>query len=337
MTQHFPSCACVLILVVAAGTPVSAGEKPALPPDLAVAARFNPFVAVAELGRVFRGREAATIKKVSGLHPLVITSQKDALAAEFGLPAEGIERVIIGPDAFVLTARKPIDEAAVLARLVPKATEQKAGGKTYHATDTRAVCRMDDRTVLVGPPVLVKNVLDHPVPANAPLIGAVRAAARWPLLLVAVNPGAFRAKATEAGPAVEPFLPLLAAREWRATLETGDDLTLRLRAEFADAAAARKGSAALGRALASLDKGYLAALAAEMPAGLQAQQGPYPGVKELAGRLEKVVTAARAGLRKAAAPRVTGTVVESVVHIETDEPVTTAVLLLSLSPRVKKK
>ncbi len=73
-----------------------------------------------------------------------------------------------------------------------------------------------------------------------------------------------------------------------------------------------------------------------MPPFLEREPGKYPGVKDLAPRLERTLQSARAGLKDITTDRKGATVLGS-ARVKTDEPVTSFVLLLSMAPRAAKR
>jgi hypothetical protein len=341
----FWHCLLIFPFVAVFTVPSPAGSKKgqkALPPDLAVATGQGAFFVSAELGKVFHGPEAEAIKKVSRLHPIVLTAHMETMKEDFGFRLDDLERIIAFGDltSVIVTTRKPLDRKKTLETLAPNATKKTAAGKSYYVSDKqpKAVYPINDRSLLIGTPDGIKFPLERLADtkvAGGELQGAIEAAADRPLLIIAMNPKFFRETAKQAGDQAEPFLPLLEAKSWRATLQTAGGLRLRLRAEFANDEAAKKASPGLAKALAGLND-HLDFLGKQMPAFFEAQQKKYEGAKELAGRMEAAMKAARVGL-KAATPRVTGNVLEATAQIRTDQPITDAVLLLSLMPRTKKK
>lgn len=331
------------LLTAVPGLPTVAGQEAdakSLPPDLAVVTGHGAYLVSMELGKVFHGPEGESVKRLSQLHPLVLTSQQETVEKDFGFRPEEIERVIVfgGLDSMVLMTRKPVERKKLLERFAPGAAERTAGGATYYASEKKAVYPIDQRTVLLGTPDGVKAILERPAErkgASGELKNAVEEAAARPLLLLAANPLFLRASVKGVGAPAEPFLPLLEANAWQITLDTPDKLRLRLRAEFKDEAAAKKAAPVLDKLLGLLDN-YLEMSEKEMPAFLRTQQKQHEGAGELAGRMESAIKSARAGLR-AAKTRVRGNVAEAAVIIPTETPVADAVLLLSLLPRAKKQ
>jgi hypothetical protein len=333
------------MFVAVSVVPSAAGSKKGqkkLPPDLAVVTEQGAFFVSAELGKVFHGPEAETIKKVSRLHPIVLTAHMETMKEDFGFRLDDLERIIAFGDltSIVVTTRLPFDRKKTLETLAPNASTKTAAGKDYYVSDKlpKAFYPINDRSLLIGTQDGIKFSLERLAETKiggGELQGAIEAAADRPLLIIAMNPRFFRETAKQAGEQAEPYMPLLEAKAWRATLDTSGGLRLRLRAEFATDEAAKKAAPGLAKALRALDD-YLGLAVKQMPAFLESQQKKYEGAKVLGRRLETAIKAARKGL-KATNPRVAGNVVDATAQIRTDEPITDAVLLLSLLPRTKKK
>jgi hypothetical protein len=125
------------------------------------------------------------------------------------------------------------------------------------------------------------------------------------------------------------------AKSWQVVVGAGKDLRLNVRLTFASEEAAKEGEAAL-KAVAPPLASYFEFAEKQMPPFLKRESGKYPGVKDLAPRLESTLQSARAGLKDFTTER-KGATVPGSLRVKTDEPVTSFVLLLSMAPRPAKQ
>jgi hypothetical protein len=330
-------------LLIASLFIVGQAEKP-LPPDLALVPPDAALMFVVDLARLQNGPDKEALQKVSAAHPVVLTHELPALTKIVGLRPEEIARAVLiaaGPqpasEIAILTTVQALDRDKVLAAIVPGAEEKKIGGKSFfaNAQGEKAVALIDNKTIVVGAREAVKALLERPAGASGPLQPALQSAAKDKTFVVlAVNPALVRAAAKNAGPGAEHFLPLLEAQSWETTFKPEKGLQLRVRAEFADKEAAQKGRAALDKVLPLLDN-YLKMVETQMPKFFKSQEEKYPGVRDVAGRMETAAKAAQTGLQKAM-PQIEGNILTLTIQMATDEPAVTTALLLSLMPRAKK-
>jgi hypothetical protein len=153
-----------------------------------------------------------------------------------------------------------------------------------------------------------------------------------PLLVAHVN-----VSSLELAPDQVPdeFRPLLSARSWQVRFEPADrGLSALFQATFADGTAAKEPVGALNTIVSLLDQ-YLAMAETNMPPFLEQQAGEFPRAPGLAAPMKSAIAAARTGLQAARANQA-GTTAQVSFLIKTEEPVTAAVLLLSLMPRPPK-
>ena len=131
------------------------------------------------------------------------------------------------------------------------------------------------------------------------------------------------------------FRPLLSARSWQVRFEPSDrGLSALFQATFADGAAAKESVGALNTVVRLLDQ-YLAMAETNMPPFLEQQAGEFPRAPDLAAPMKSAIAAARSAAQLARASQ-SGASAQVTVLVETEEPVTAAVLLLSLMPRPPK-
>jgi hypothetical protein len=125
--------------------------------------------------------------------------------------------------------------------------------------------------------------------------------------------------------------PLLDADSWRATAKaTNEALRINLEVEFLTEEAAQEAVPLFARALTRLDE-YFALSERRLPEFFEKQREKFKDAKQLRARMDATIKAARASLKGTAAVRKAKTVSLEIV-VATKEPVTTAVLLLSLVP-----
>jgi hypothetical protein len=341
----------ILLGALAGGLALRAADearpaKAELPADLALVPPDAPGFFCFQVGPYWHGSEAEALKKIAQAHPVVITSWTQDLEKHIGLPVADLERAVVffadlgkmGDFVAVLTTRKPFDRDKVLGTLVPDAKETKAGAKTYYTSEENphGVAIVNNRTFLVGRAEVVRSFLARPAATGAgPLGEAIRAAAGKHLLVVGMVPTAFSAAVKNAGPQGKPFVPLMKANSWQIVVEADKDLRLNLRMTFASEEMAKEGQAALRAVWPPLGN-YFEFCEKQMPPFLERESAKYPGVKDLAPRLEKTLQSARAGLKAFTTER-KGTTVQGSVRVKTDEPVTAFVLLLSMAPRPAKQ
>ncbi len=323
-----------------------------LPADLALVPADAPAFLCLRVSPYWTGGEAEALKKVSQAHPVVVTSMftpafspANDFEKALGLSVADIERVVVvfpdlaklGDFVAVLTTRKPFNRDKVLGALVPDAKEAKAGGQTYFTSDKsqHGVRVVNDRTVLAGGAEAVRAFLSRPASSGGALAEAIQTAAGNHLLVVGVVPTTFLPAVKNAGPQARPFVPLLEAKSWQIVVDAEKDLRLNVRMTFASEEAAKEGEWGMKAAAAALAS-YFEFAAKQMPPFLEREPGKYPGVKDLAPRLERTLQSARAGLKDITTDRKGATVLGS-ARVKTDEPVTSFVLLLSMAPRAAKR
>jgi hypothetical protein len=127
------------------------------------------------------------------------------------------------------------------------------------------------------------------------------------------------------------FAPLAKAKAWRIVAEADAGLRIKLLADFANEKDATDSKAALqliGEKLTALMPFYKE----NMIPFLNQQQAEHPGAGELATKMTGAIDAASQAL-KAMEVRSRGNLAGAQIFIKTEEPLTTAVLLLTLTPR----
>jgi hypothetical protein len=338
------------LAALAGGTPLCAADeaRPAkadLPADLALVPPGAPVFLCFQVGPYWNGPEAEVLKKVTQAHPVVVTSIANDLEKQTGLAMSDIEQVVVSfpgekliDPLMIITTRKPFDRDKVLGALVPDAKEAMAGATKFYTSDKSilGVRVVNDRTLLLGDAEWVRTFLARPAAAGGgALEETVKAAAGKHLLVVGVVPTILRAEVKNAGPKGEPFVPLMEAKFWELTVDAAEDLRVNVRMTFASEESAKEGQTAL-KAVGPALAGYLEFCEKEMPPFLKRESAKYPGAKDLSPRLQGTLQNARAGLKGFTSER-KGSAVEGSLRIKTDEPVTSFVLLLSMSPRPAKE
>jgi hypothetical protein len=315
-----------------------------LPADLALVPEDAVAFLCFDVARYWSGPEAEPLKKITHAHPLVLTWETKDFEKEIGLHMADIERFILvfpevkaaGAFAYIFTTRKPFDRDKVLGVLVPESKEMKVGTKKYFVSDKSkfGVQLINDRTILFGPDKGVRAFLTRPAAAkDGTLRQAVVAAADEHLLVAGVNPSAFLPAVKNAEKLV-PFVPLFEAKSWRITADAAKELRINLRLDFANEAAAKEGrTALLSFAQALID--FCTFAEKGMDGFYKREADKYKGVTELSSRYPKLFENTRAALKDFKSEQ-KGSMVEGILRIKTDEPVTSFVLLLSMMPREAK-
>jgi hypothetical protein len=349
---------CSLLMLAAGLAVVLVGDWPslaaddakpakALPADLALVPEDAAAFLYLEVGKHWNGPEAMTLEKVAQSHPIVPTWWARDLAKHIGVNLTDLERVVAIIADFqkmedfvaILTTRKPFDRAKVLGALVPEAKEMKVEAKTYYVSGKSplGVRVVNERTLLLGSANGVKGFLSKTAATGkGPLQGAVAAAATGEHLLVArINPSYFLAAVKSAGDKGKTFVPLFAAKSWQITADAAKELRINLRLDFANEAAAKEGQKALkGIVEPLIDFTFFAEKG--MDAFYKREADKYKGIPELSSRYPKLFQSTRTALKDFKSEQV-GSTVRGTLHIKTDEPVTSFVLLLSMMPRAAKE
>jgi hypothetical protein len=335
---------------LASGRPAPAADeaKPAkaLPADLDLVPPDAVTFLSLEVGKHWKGAEAKSLEKVSQSHPIVLTWEAIDLSKQIGVPLTDLDRVVVIPDLqgtgtflIILTTRKAFDRAKVLRALVPEAKEMKAEAKTYYVSDKNAlgVHVVNERILLLGGAKGVKAFLSKPAPTGKGSLQEVVAAAatRDHLLVARIDPSNLLAAVNQSGDKGKAFAPLFEAKSWRITLDADKELRINLRLDFGNEAAAKEGQKALqGIAQPLID--YFTFAEKQMGAFFKREADQYKGISELSSRLPRTLQSARAALKDFKSEQ-NGSTVQGTLRIKTEEPTTSFVLLLSMTPRAAKK
>jgi hypothetical protein len=343
--------AACLVAALTSGAPSLAADdakaaKTELPADLGLVPPDAAAVLCLQVGPYWKGAEAESLKKITQAHPIVVTWWTRDLDKQIGLSMADIERVVaVVPDftatdefAVLLTTRKPFDRVKVLGVLVPQAREMKVEAKKYYVSDKSpfGVQVVNERLLLVGLAKGVRGFLSRP---DTKLGGALRpalaTAADKHLLIAGVNPAAFLSAVKSSGEKGKAFVPLIEAKSWRITVDAAKELRINLRLDFADEKAAKQGQTALKGIVEPLI-GYFSMGEKQMGAFLQREADKYKGIMEISTRLPNVLKSTRAALEQFKSEQ-KGSTVQGTLSIETGEPATSFVLLLSMMPRAAKE
>lgn len=252
---RFKMIACVGVALMALS---ARAEDPKLPADLA---------AVPGDAIVFVHVRAADLWKIDALkdfRAMIEKAGSKALNAfdERFVPAPStIDRVTIfaigpadaGPEppfVGVVACNKPFDRAKLLKSLLPQGKEIKVGNATIHADEefNLAIRVIDDRTFALAMVGVMRRYLETPPAKSRPLAPALRLAAERHHLTIGLNVSSIPNEAiAELPPALQP---LGRAKLAYLAMDVGGELSLDLRADFADAAQAKAGEGAAQEGLA---------------------------------------------------------------------------------------
>jgi hypothetical protein len=238
----------------------------------------------------------------------------------------------------VVATKQPFDRKKILDALAPNAEQTLAGNKPFFqsANTGNAVYFLDDRTMVTGPRRDLSAFLtraDSPE-RNTQLDRALLASQQGALLVVQAGQGTIRSIAADQKMQNGPLAPLIAANEWQIMATCDKPLLVELRAVFATNDEAQKAAEPIKIIVAKLrELGPF--YKANMEPFLKEQSTTYPGAKNLAPQLNGAIDAADEAL-KAVRVETAGNEATARIEINSSEPVTTAVLLLTLMPRPAK-
>lgn len=296
-------------------------------------------LAIVNFGKHWNGPEQSSLGTLSASHPVIVTWQLKELEPTFGIKPEQIDRSILdfnppGDVRVFVQLTQANDVKPFLKRLTFDAEVRKIANHDVRVSEKTgyAATALDDRTVLVAPTAAVEQVLADPKPQASQAAASFLAAGQSSLAVIQVDAAKF--PFTAAIPQGSPFAPLSAATSFRLSLEAEDGLTVRLRAEFADPAAAENAKATMQQIPQSLEP-VLQLYEAQFLPFLDVQAKEYPRAGDAKPFVKEAIDGTRAALRTAAVA-VTGSGVELSVHIDTEQPATIAAVLISFMPRAKK-
>ncbi len=303
----------------------------------------SQFVLRCELGRVWKGPEAAQLKKLSETHPMVLLSDAADLDKAIGIRLADIDRVVIFADelakldesSIFIETRAPFDRDKVIDAIVPNGKEVKVKDRAYIAgeRDKKAVYLQTNRSLVIRNRTAMESLLNGMAGEPGALKEALSAGPNT-LLTLGFQPGTFLPAVRMAGKQSEIFVPLFQARTWQATVDGGDELSLSFRFTFPDEATAKEAIPSLKALVAPLD-GYLELAETELPKALKRDVGKYPSALDLQKPLVESIQALRASLKEFR-PEQNGRVVHAKLRVKTQTPATTLVMIASLMPRASK-
>jgi hypothetical protein len=295
------------------------------------------------LGEPWNGAESESLKHISRLHPVIPSWELRELPTNLGIQLDNIERMFqlsaAADEVALVTTRQPYDRDKVLSAFVPAAVEKSAGGKRYFYSDKskNSVIFLNERTLVLGVGRDLQSFLNRPtLPKPDPsLDSALRAIENGAPFVVYHGPTMVRSMATAQRLTDGPYAALARAQAWQIIAEIDKGLSIKLLADFANEKDAADSTAALTLIGEKLT-GFMPMMKANMVPFLKAQDGQYPGASELAPKMASAIDAATEAL-KAANVQSKNNRAEAQIVIKTDEPMTTAVLLLTLTPRAQKE
>jgi len=298
--------------------------------------------AIVRFAENWDGPEAATLKLVSEVHPIVLSYHFEKLAETHGVKFKEVESIVWAGtrDTGMIGITTLSDQAAAerfAAAYVPEPTSKKVGAYELvtSAKSGNGASRFDGRRVVFGKSSELEKLLGNPRPKiHATAEPFLAAAAKASLLIVDVSPAAI-GLGEDPRIAASPFAPLLKATHWRVSADIAEGLKITLRAEFADTDAAKAGSEVMPKVVQGLDF-YFTACEQMMPEVFERDPKAYPRGREVLPYLNQAITEARKAIAKSTT-KTTGNDVETKIEIVTARPMTTAVMLLTLGPRPAKE
>lgn len=307
------------------------------------AARPPRLLFTLDAARCWSGPEAEKVRTVSSVHPIVPTWWVNDVDKYLGISGDNIGRVVAfvtadGYGGVGMVTAKPYDLKKVLAALAPGAKEETAEGRKYFASPSgMAVLALSDKELLISSVEGMPGVLKSKINKSATPDFVKNALAAKPSKVgLALRVRALKEGVDTPVSMFEGLANVTNSSECTFTVE-GDDKTLRviLRATYADEAHAEAGAEGMKGFLEALRQ-YMETSQGTMTKFFAAQEAKFPGSKALGERLNGASADAEKALRAAKIER-RGAVVEAQATIDTNEPVTTAVLLTTLLPRPKKE
>jgi hypothetical protein len=314
-----------------------------LPSDLALVPADADQLIVINLGDAWNGAESESLRRISSAHPVVPSWHLRDLPAKSGLDADNISRMLQfnarNNTVRVVTTRQPYDRAKVLATLVPDPIEKSAGGKRYFysAKGSNSVLPLNERTLMLGIGEDLQGFLTARArPArNTSLDNALQAAKKGAPFVLYAGPNMVRALAEDQHVADGPYAALAKSNAWLFIAQPTNGLTIQIIADFAndeDAANSKPAISLVGEKLLGLMPFYKT----NMLPFLEQQATQYPAAPELAPRMANAIDATADALKEIRVETKNNRAGVQIV-IKTDEPLSTAVLLLTLTPRAAKE
>jgi hypothetical protein len=344
---HFLQFCVAITIAIAFVASLAAQTKPddatKLSPDLAVVPPDTGFLVALNLTKYWDGSEAESLKRLANSHPVVPSWSLRDLPTYTGLQPENVVRMMnftVAKDAVTTIATKqPYDREKVLNALAPEAVQKSAAGKSYYYSNKskNAVQLLDDHTLVIGMGHDLAGFLARPAltERDASLDRVLLASQQGAPFVLHAGPNFIRAFAGEKDIPHSPLSAMATARAWQIIATIGQQLTIDLRADFATKEEAEKSTAALALIGEKLT-GMIPFYRSHMDPFLKEQEAQYPNARDLASDLSTAFDATAAALK---AIQITSAENSGNARIEikTDKPATTAVLLLTLTPRAAKE
>jgi hypothetical protein len=299
----------------------------------------SKLIVALEVAQYLDGAEVDKIAEISSLHPIVLSWWLGEAEKFAGVTRQDVTRVVISeelPAGFVFAVETTGEAPArqLIATLTPGATAALTPLGPHTAGDQYGLLQLDPHAVLVSsPPAAIEAVVERltNAPAGTTALPPFAAGEAPPLVDVFLQP-TFLTSLPGFEQAPPQLAALLEASALRVRFEPLDgELTFRFVANYADETKAGAGVVAL-KFIAEQLTVYMDMCAENMPAALQGFEAEHPSAAKLKEPLLQAIAAAKAGLQAPTAETV-GTTAHMVCRIKSAQPVTDAILLLSLAPR----
>ena len=300
-----------------------------------------------DVASTWNGKNKDLLRKLSKIHPIVLTYQTMQMQKNVGIAFEDLDRFVVtygnqnSPSGLViLTTNKDYDKTAVMKAFGEKNLKKKTmNGKTFftHISGSFACFFAGKRTLVLGNRLDLEKTLKakkQPVKNQAAVLVAKKQQKAFFLIYVAPRTFIKSLDTNLPNPPRQILMDLHKADRWWISLSANKGLQLRVRAEFPSQATSKDGEDAFQQGLKQVDAFF--AFASEGLAKFAKRvKEQYPELPFLMKHWQADLKAGRKALKSAKVDW-TGNNVETVLNIETENPPATAALLLSLSPRQAK-
>jgi hypothetical protein len=167
------------------------------------------------------------------------------------LPETGPSRY--PPFVTIIACSKAFDQDKALKSLLPQGNYRTEGGNGYVADDTLALAVriIDDQTLAVAAPNMLKRFLAAKSNDPNPFASALREASEKRMVVLAAKPAILE---LPVGQLPQPFQPLMHVDVAQLTLDVNSRIQARLRLGFADEEQARSGETAVREGLKTATK-----------------------------------------------------------------------------------
>jgi len=282
------------------------------------------------------GREAENLELLATAHPVVPLSWIGEVQAATGLRPKNIAHAVAWRTPqrqwqVAIEARQPFNVENVIAALTPDDEGKEQDGRRLYFSEKsgHSLMFLSETRVLLG--IEHKIDLDRKAEPEAasPILQSAISSADDALLVVYRN-AAIAAAYDESGGLPGPP----GAEQWSLTMKAVDDLTIGLAGRYESAAAAEAGAEELRKFVAQL-RNYVTLAKNRMPVLFKQGEQQYPQGPKLIPQFESAMEATVAeldGMKIATSDQN----VSADMTIKTDQPISTAVWLVTLMPRPAK-